>query len=131
MLLEKLVSRKLGAFLLTVLIILSNYVFGLNMPADSLIALVVAAVSYITGQAYVDGKSKSITDVSTVVTDIVKSQIINTPVGKTLPLDDLTAMFQKILTAELSKVNVLTLVTPAPAVPDPLPPVEQPMIDPV
>lgn len=111
--LEKLKSRKLLVFIFTVLVITANYVLGLGMPPDSLLALVVAAGSYILGQAYVDGKSQPVGDIATAITDVVHSQIIKLPVGKTLPLDELTIMFEKILENKLASLNVINIVTPA------------------
>jgi len=119
---EKLKSRKLLVFVFTVLVIIANYVFALAMPVESLMSLVIASASYILAQAYVDGKTQPVGDIATAITDIVHSQIIKTPVGKTLPLDELTIMFEKILEDRLSKLNVLTLVTPAPVVSDPVDP---------
>jgi len=135
MLKSKLLSRKLGAFLLVVVIVIANYAFNLNMPNSDLMALVASAVGYILGQGYVDAKTQPIGDIATAITDVVQSQVIKLPIANTLPMDELHVMFEKVLEDKLSKVNVLTLVTPGPVVaPDDIPPavtIIPPVSDPV
>jgi len=133
---EKLKSRKLWAFIITVLIILSDYVFTLRIPSDALLYLVGIAASYILGQGYVDAKQQPVkelpvADITSAIANIFQEEISRTNVGKTLPLDELTMMFKKILATEMSKINAFTVSpsTPvAPPVSDPVPPAGTPDI---
>jgi hypothetical protein len=124
----KLNSRKLGVFVLTFLTIVLNYALTLGMPEKPLLYLAIAAASYILGQGFVDAKQQPVkelpvADITSALADIVRAELVNTPVGKTLPLDELTAMFQKILATEMSKINAFT-VSPAAQI-IPITPIDQ------
>ena len=133
---EKLKSRKLWAFIITVLIILSDYVFTLRIPSEALLYLVGISASYILGQGYVDAKQQPVKelpveDITSAIANIFQEELSRTNVGKTLPLDELTMMFKKILATEMSKINAFT-VSPAtpitPPVSDPVSPASTPDI---
>ena len=134
---EKLKSRKLWAFVGTVLIILLNFVFKLGMPPEDVLYLVIASSSYILGQGIVDAKQQKVgilpsVDLANSVTNIIQAEIAKTGFGKNLPIEEILTMFKGIITQELAKINTFTIspVVPTPvsvATPDPatVPPGEQ------
>jgi len=134
---EKLKSRKLWAFIGTVLIVLLNFVFKLGMPSEDVLYLVIASSSYILGQGFVDAKQQKVgilpsVDLANSVTNIIQAEIAKTGFGKNLPIEEILTMFKGIITQELAKINTFTIspVVPTPvsaATPDPatVPPGEQ------
>ena len=129
---EKLKSRKLWAFILTALLVVANFIFTLGIPSADVLYLVGLTASYILGQGFVDTKQQPVKelpvgDITSALADIVRAELVNTPVGKTLPLDELTAMFQKILATEMSKINAFTVLPVVPAPPGSTDPIVLPL----
>jgi len=112
---EKLKSRKLWAFIGTILIILANYIFALKMPMDALMSLVGMSSAYILGQGYVDGKQQPVKelpigDITNSFAEIIQTELAKTKTGQSLPLDELMNMFKTILSAELAKKTTFNIV---------------------
>jgi len=129
---NKFKSRKLWAFIVTALVIVANYAFTLNIPVQALLYLVGLTASYILGQGYVDAKQQPvkelpIADITNALGSIVEDVFARTPIGKELPLDELTILFKSVLSAELAKMSIITLVQPV----APVDPVVSPPGDPV
>jgi len=111
---DKLKSRKLWAFIGIVALVMANFVFKLGMPTEDVLYLVMASASYILGQGYVDAKQQKVdvlpsADFANSVTNIIQAEIAKTGFGKNLPMEEILAMFQGIMSQELSKVNTFTI----------------------
>lgn len=130
----KLQSRKLWVFIAIVALIVANYVFGLGMPAQDLLYLVIIGASYILGQGYVDGKQQPtqqfpVDDVSQSITNIIQAEISKTGFGKNLPMEDILSILKNLMRQELGKLS-FTVATPTDTVIDqPVAPEAQVVVD--
>ncbi|KMJ55316.1 hypothetical protein AB685_27860 [Bacillus sp. LL01] len=55
---KKLTSRKFLMAVVTGLLVIANEGLGLSLPTESILTVAGVAISYIVGEAYVDGKKK-------------------------------------------------------------------------
>jgi len=128
---EQLKSRKLWAFIGIVVLVLSNYIFKLGMPNDSVMYLVILAASYILGQGYVDAQKQPTTnfpvdDFTNSVTNIIQSEIAKTGFGKNLPMESIIEMVRVVMKQEIGKLSVALVPVEDPV--DFAPPVQEPVI---
>jgi len=56
---KKFKSRKFWMAVVTALLVIANEGLDLNLPEEAILAVAAVAVSYIFGEAYVDGKKAS------------------------------------------------------------------------
>lgn len=118
---DKLKSRKLWVFIALVALVVGNYLFGLGMPAQDVLYLVILGASYILGQGYVDGKQQPVKqfpvdDVSQSVLSIIKAELEKTGFGQNTPLEKILESLMPVFKQELGK---LTFTVAAPEAPGP------------
>jgi uncharacterized membrane protein len=89
---DKLKSRKLLVFVGLVLLIVSNYLFQLGMPASDVLSLVILGGSYILGQGFVDAKRQSVQefptdDVAQSVVNIIQAELKKLGYGNNISME--------------------------------------------
>lgn len=112
--------KKLGVLVLTLIIVILNYVLSVNIPTEVIMSLIGLSAAYVLGQSSVDGKKAAapVTELSSAITTLIQTELAKT--NTTLPLDDIMILFKSILTTELSKINTFTLVPVAPVLTTPI-----------
>jgi len=84
----KLNSRKLWVFIGLVALVVGNYVFGIGMPRDDLLYLIVLGASYILGQGFVDAKQQPVKDFPLDdVATIIQAELDKLGYGKNIPME--------------------------------------------
>ncbi|MHB1651376.1 MAG: hypothetical protein ACYCVD_02730 [Desulfitobacteriaceae bacterium] len=115
--LDKLISRKLWVLIGIVALIVANYVFGLGMPPQDVLYLVIIGASYILGQGYVDAKQQPVkdfpvADITQSFMNIIQAELSKTGFGKNLPMEDILDMLKTLMRQEFGKLS-FTVTTPA------------------
>jgi len=112
---EKLKSRKLIVFTITFIAVgvlsIANARLNLGLPSSDLLYLVIASATYILGQGYVDAKQQTVKelpaeDISTSITNIVKSELDKVGVAKNMPIEEIIDALKPILMKELCNLSV-------------------------
>ena len=106
--------KKLGVLVLTLIIVVLNYVLSVNMPLEVIMSLIGLSATYVLGQSSVDGKKATapVENLAAAMTTIIQTELAKT--NTTLPLDEIMTIFKGILTTELSKINTPTMVPVGP-----------------
>jgi len=95
---DKVLSRKLGVLIGLVALVVCNYYFGLGMPPDDILYLVVLGASYILGQGYVDAKQQKVQefptdDVAQSIMNLIQAEQSKLGFGNNVPMEKIIEAF--------------------------------------
>jgi hypothetical protein len=97
-------SRKLWVFIGLVLLVVSDYFFGLGIPTSDVLYLIILGASYILGQGYVDAKRQSVSEFPLYdVMTIIQAELKKLDYSNNFPMEKILNAISAIIKTNTSR----------------------------